>query len=93
MQTNKWRLIMFIDPIAHENIEEETIEMQFGGWVFESHCWGPPNEENIQTCRWCGREVEFGIILTKDYPLCLKNIVIRNLIKKHIGKTIDKLID
>ncbi|RLC88835.1 MAG: hypothetical protein DRJ03_00940 [Chloroflexi bacterium] len=70
---------MYIDPAVHENIEEETIEMQLGGWVLESHCWNPIDENGFQTCRWCGKVIEAAMIVTKEFPICKQNPVIKHL--------------
>jgi hypothetical protein len=79
-----WEVIMQIDVKSLTTKEiNKKLNLQMGGWLLESHVWGLPDNNGIQTCHLCGRKYHSGTIVKSTYPICRKNPAIRSLLSKY----------
>lgn len=61
----------------------KVLNLQMGGWLLESHCWGLPDNDGIQTCYWCRRKYKVADIVKSTYPFCRNNPALLKLLKKY----------
>lgn len=75
---------MLIDTTNKELKDiNKRLNAQAGGWLFESHCWTPPDKDLMQKCYWCDKEVHDVNYIPSNFSLCRKNPAIISLLKKY----------
>lgn len=71
---------MLFNPDIHKEEDKEAIlDVQMGGWLIESHCWGKPDKNDIQTCEWCGMTKTLFFNANQHYPFCEGNPILKKL--------------
>lgn len=70
-----------LDKKENEKRKAKILDQQLGGWIIESHCWGIPDDQNLQTCEWCGMKANtFARTFASDeFKLCRENPLIKQV--------------
>jgi len=69
------------ETLKKKKDRDKVLIAQLGGWVIESHCWGIPDNQQMQTCEWCGMKANtFARTYTSDeFKLCPDNPLIKEV--------------
>jgi hypothetical protein len=64
-----------------EERQKNVLNSQLGGWIIESHYWGTHDEQNMQTCKWCGMKANtFARTFDpSEFKLCPENPLIKQI--------------